>query len=293
MAQLLSPQQVINQWQHSFEQRITLALKTLLETKHLYQSITLEYEDLFDIIGEITGQQFLEDIKNNFSESVQVNWFPIDKTNPNYITPSGVRPSPICFETPDIKLSCHMCESVEPANSISSTDFFQRESTPRHFLTSGQRVQVFVFSFLCQSCKSVPEVFLVRRQGLKLTHSGRSPIEHIDVPRVIPNPVKGYYSGAVVAHQSGQTLAGIFLLRTVIEQWARFLIPDAPRDADKLLDAYMGTLPDDFKARFASFRSLYENLSDDMHAARGNAGLFEEALAKIEEHFEARRLFKL
>jgi hypothetical protein len=110
---------------------------------------------------------------------------------------------------------------------------------------------------------------------------------------VIPNPVKGYYSGAVVAHQSGQTLAGIFLLRTVIEQWARSLIPDAPRDADKLLDAYMSTLPDDFKARFTSFRSLYENLSDDMHAARGNADLFERALAQIEEHFEPRRLFRL
>jgi hypothetical protein len=33
--------------------------------------------------------------------------------------------------------------------------------------------------------------------------------------------VKHFYRGAVVAHQSGQTLAGIFLLRTIIEQWAR------------------------------------------------------------------------
>jgi hypothetical protein len=224
MAQLLSPQQVVNQWQRSFEQRITLAIKTLLETKHLYQSITLEYESLFDTIGEIEGKQSLEDIKTSFSESIQANWFTIDNLHPNYIT-SGTKPSPFCFETPDIKLFCHKCERVEPSNLISCTDFFQRESTPRYFLTSGQRVQVFVFSFLCQSCKSIPEVFLVRRQGLKLTHSGRSPIEHIDVPRIIPNPVKGYYSGAVVAHQSGQTLAGIFLLRTVIEQWAQFLIP--------------------------------------------------------------------
>jgi hypothetical protein len=58
--QPLSPQQVINQWQHSFEQRITLAVESLLETKHLYQSITLENEDLFDTIGEITENQSLE-----------------------------------------------------------------------------------------------------------------------------------------------------------------------------------------------------------------------------------------
>jgi hypothetical protein len=295
MAQLLSPQQVINQWQREFEQKITLGIKSLLETKHLYQNITLEYESLFDTLGEmtveITGKQTLEDIKTSFSESIQANWFAIDRPNPNYISGAGGKYSPFCFETPDIKLFCHKCERVEAANSISSEDFFQRESTPRYFLISGQRVQVFVFSFLCQSCKSVPEVFLVRRQGLRLTLSGRSPIEHIDVPRVIPNQVKGYYSGAVVAHQSGQTLAGIFLLRTVIEQWARHLIPDAPRDADKLLDAYMSTLPDDFKVRFPSFRNLYENLSDDMHAAKGNAQLFEKVLADIEEHFEARPFF--
>jgi hypothetical protein len=261
MAQPLSAQQVINQWQREFEQKITLGIKSLLETMHLYQSITLEYESLFDTIREmtleITEQQSIEDIKTSFSESLQAAWFPIDKVGRNYII-GGVKISPFCFETPDIKLFCNICKRVEPANSISSTDFFQRKSTPRYLSISGQRVQAFVFSFLCQSCKSVPEVFLVRRQGLKLTHSGRSPIEHIDVPRVIPNSVKDYYSGAVVAHQSGQTLAGIFLLRTVIEQWARYCTPTAPREADKLLDAYMDTLPDDFKARFTSFRSLYE-----------------------------------
>jgi hypothetical protein len=284
---------VISRWQQSFEQRITLAVKSLLETKHLYQSITLKYEDLFNTIGEITDQQTLEEIKTNFSESLQSDWFPIDRIDPNDYIKSGVKVSPFCFETPDVKLFCHRCDRVEAANSISSTDFFQRESTPRFFYSSGQRVQVFVFSFLCQSCKSVPEVFLVRRQGLKLTHSGRAPIEHIDVPRVIPNPVKDYYSGAVVAHQSGQSLAGIFLLRTIIEQWARYRIPAAPREADKLLDVYMDTLPDDFKGRFTSFRSLYDKLSDDMHTAKGNADLFERTLAQIEEHFEARRLFGL
>lgn len=192
MAQALSPQQVINQWQRSFEQRITIAVKSLLETKHLYQSITLEYESLFDTIKEmeveITGGQSFEDIKTSFSESIQANWFAIDRIEPNSYIKSGAKVSPFCFETPDVKLFCHKCDRIEAANSVSSTEFLQSQSTPRYFLTSGQRVQVFVFSFLCQSCKSIPEVFLVRRQGLKLTHSGRSPIEHIDVPRVIPNP---------------------------------------------------------------------------------------------------------
>ena len=55
----------------------------------------------------------------------------------------------------------------------------------------------------------------------------------------------------------------------------------------------MSSLPLDFKARFESFRTLYDKLSGDMHTAGGNANLFEWAIAKIKEHFEARRLFRL
>jgi hypothetical protein len=127
--QPLSPQQVINQWQRSFEQRITLAVKSLLETKHLYQSVTLEYEDLFDSIGEITGKQSLEDIKTSFSESIQANWFATDRLNPNYIT-SGTKPSPFCFETPDIKLFCHICERVGLLIRY-QVQIFSNENQPR------------------------------------------------------------------------------------------------------------------------------------------------------------------
>jgi hypothetical protein len=281
----LSMNGALNELYREFEHRVSQAVKSLLESKHLYQGVTLEYEDLIDGL-EADG----------FSESIQANWFPIDRADPrNYISQSGDKKSPICFETPDVKLFCRPCERIEAFNSISSEDFSQRESTPRYSVLSGQRVQGFIFSFLCQSCKSVPEVFLVRRQGLKLTNSGRSPIEYPDVPSVIPNSVKRFYRGAILAHQSGQTLAGIFLLRTVIEQWARSKVPCGPllTEADAVLDAYMATLPDDFKSRFPSFRVLYADLSTDMHAAKGDADLFDRARDEIVEHFDASRLFKL
>ena len=64
-------------------------------------------------------------------------------------------------------------------------------------------------------------------------------------------------------------------------------------EADAVLDAYMPTLPDDFKGRFPSFRVLYADLSADMHTAKGDADLFDKARAEIAEHFDARRLFKV
>jgi hypothetical protein len=133
----------------------------------------------------------------------------------------------------------------------------------------------------------------IRREGFKLTLSGRSPIEYADVPRDIPNQVKHFYRDAVVADQSGQTLAGIFLLRTLIEQWARSKVPSDQLLADAVLDAYMSALPENFKRQFKSFRELYRDLSVDIHAARGDPALFNEARDKIVEHFEARRLFRL
>jgi hypothetical protein len=253
-----------------------------LESKHLYQTVTLAYEDLIEGLEA-----------KDFSESLQANWFPIDRVNPNDYILSGAKKSPICFETPDVKLFCQPCNRIEAFNSISSEDFFQRESRPRFSMISGQRVQIFVFSFLCQSCKSTPEVFLVRRQGLKLINSGRAPIEYVEVPTAIPKSVKPFYRGAVLARHSGQTLAGIFLLRTVIEQWSREVTCQPDSWADEALEAYMETLPEDFKQRFPSFPKLYTDLSADMHTARGDPALYEETRAEIVRHFEARRIFNL
>jgi len=102
-----------------------------------------------------------------------------------------------------------------------------------------------------------------------------------------------FFSGAVVAHQSGQTLAGVFLLRSLIEQWARITTKSQAAKADEVLDAYMNSLPIDFKSRFASMYGLYGELSADIHSATGSAELFDSARCQIVEHFEARRLFKL
>jgi hypothetical protein len=196
---------------------ITTTLKLLLELKHLYQSITLQPSLLLDSFLNRVDQGESGYIADSFSAAIQDNWFPLDKSSGNTERGNQLATQ---FVTPDVKLFCETCSRVEAFNSIRSADLLWQEPLTNRYALSGSTVQIFVFSFLCQSCKSVPEAFLVRRQRLKLTISGRSPIEPVDVPIVIRKPVKSFYSDAVVAHQSGQTLAGIFLLRTLIEQWA-------------------------------------------------------------------------
>src|SRR3990167_9053700 len=159
-------------------------------------------------------------------------------------------------------------------------------------MKSEPTVQVFVFSFLCQSCKALPEFFMVRREANKLILAGRSPIEHVDVPKVFPKELRQFFSGAIIAHQSGQTLAGLFLLRTFIEQWVKKCGATQER-ADEALKWYGTTLPEDFRSWFPSLEYLYSQLSASIHAAEASQELFNEAALDIERHFDARRLFEL
>lgn len=197
----------------------------------------------------------------------------------------------ILFVPPDIKLFCMKCDRIEPFNVLNGSDLFARVNILNDPVQSKAGVvQIFTLSYLCQSCKAIPEIFLIRREGSKLTLSGRSPMEHVDVPKVIPKIVAHFYSGAIVAHQSGQTLAGIFLLRTLIEQFA-YTKSTNPKTADDAIDQYMASLPEDFKARFPSFREIYSLLSVDIHSAKGSPDVFEDSRAKIIKHYEARQLF--
>jgi hypothetical protein len=269
-------------WSSKVEGNLTACLKLLLETKHLYQSATVDLN---------IRRRYKNDRQWKL-EAARKMWHIRDSA----ISPSVSRPEGYYFTVivPDVKLFCHQCDRVEAFNSISSQEFTGRSVQERDGNTTSDAIQVFVLSFLCQSCKGVPEVFLIRRQGLKLTLCGRAPMEIAKVPRVIPKLVQRYYSGALVAHQSGQTLAGLFLLRTLIEQWARSQVgTPAPRRADELMDKYMGMLPDNFKDRFPSMRSLYDDISADLHDGVGSSDLFDSALDKITEHFDARRLYKL
>jgi hypothetical protein len=119
-------------------------------------------------------------------------------------------------------------------------------------------------------------------------------MELVIVPKVIPKEVQKYYSNAVVAFQSGQILAALFLLRVLIEQFSRQAVGESSSlRVDDVLDQYANLLPDDFKSRFPSLRDVYGSLSAAIHAANAPAELCETARDKIEKHFKARDVFEI
>ena len=224
-------------------------LKKILETKHLYQTFQ---PDIKGLVNNEQLEKYAWYVEDPSSRRIFYG-----NTNPN--------PAVIWFKMPSVKLYCERCDRFEPFNPVSGENFLERGVLiPELHLIKRQVVQVFVLSFQCQSCKGVPEVFMVKRMGIKLRLCGRSEIEHVEVPKDIPKEVQQFYSGAIVAHQTGETLAGIFMLRTLLEQWARKKTSDPQSDASKVIDKYMGTLTKAFNDQFPSMRSLYGDLSTDM-----------------------------
>ena len=270
--------------------KLTQSFKELIENRHLYQNMDVSLEEIREHIPKDWREPAPSRAWQEFITWVYGAWYPLDEGT---ACKPGLRAGVVAsFKIPDVKLYCSTCERIEAYNGIACMDFLVACKVNMEKRTNGPTVQQFVFSFECQSCKKVPEVYLVRRTGMKLTLCGRSPMEVVDVPKTIPKAVSRYYSNAVISHTAGFTLAGIMYLRTLIEQWA---CSQMGRDgtAEKALGLYMESLPLDFRSKFMSVRELYGELSIDMHTATGSEELFERCIEKINEHFEARKLHKV
>lgn len=275
------------------------ALRLLLEKKHLYQSVTLNRAELK---SEAEGFETADNVPLDAAIDLALDskWYAHDEISIQRIGRFGEPsiedvPLSIGLYVDFIKTSCSTCETVMPFNLVSAVDVYRPQS--HGFVRSCSEQQDFLFFYECQSCKSAPDSFLVRRRREKRTLCGRAPIEFVEVPRYVPKEMRRYFSGAVVAFQSGQTLAGLFLLRVLIEQFARSTIrKDGKKGAlkaDEVLQEYAAGLPVDFKSRFPSLRETYATLSKAIHAAEDSSTVFNESLASIDRHFDARRVFEI
>ena len=265
------------------------AFRILLEQRHLYQSVMLDDDAIRKAFLPRVEQGIQQHLNRGAALAHGPTYSPWILLGDNVAVATPEGRTPIFFAPKHAKLYCKVCDRIEAYNLESGRSAFEAHK----FRPVTAKIEaVYVLTYLCQSCKSFPEVFIIKREGGKLTLCGRSPMEHVEVPREIPKDVARFYSGAIVAHQSGQTLAGLFLLRTLCEQWARKFA--AANDyADEAIKKYMDSLPEDFKARFPSLRSIYEKLSVDIHSATGSDEVYVQMLADIDEHFSARKIFKL
>jgi hypothetical protein len=194
-----------------------------------------------------------DSIAKNARAMAECAWTPhIRRGNdkPQMFPVTGATSSSIQFQMPTINTFCDGCQERWPFNPVFDGAMC--------VLDSGQSQRYF-FGYQCQRCKGPAIRFMVRREAVKLRLVGRDPIEVLPTPKVLPKVAAKFFGYAQIAHHAGQTLAGIFLLRTFIEQFWRSLpevqalIQKHPRaTGEEQGNLYQTTLPEDFKNRFPS-----------------------------------------
>ena len=276
-------------------QRITEQLKMLLETKHLYQRVVIETQNVLEaldvqIVGEADNLRFTG---WRLGEVPRMILTPSDAELS--LTEKGSNPSPVlCLIVGNVKLFCTKCDGREVFSPIHYLDV----TNEIRKLRQGPRVQLpptsfqlFALTYQCQACMGAPKAFLIRRQLWDLFLEGRSPIEQVEVPRFIPKPEFQLFRDALIAMQTGKILAALFYLRTFIEQFARRQTGISRKaTGDEIMEAYHKILPEALRDVMPSLRPWYDQLSESLHAARADVELFKRARVDIERHFDMRRV---
>src|SRR5262249_48182223 len=156
------------------------------------------------------------------------------------------------FLIPTIRLACKFCKDTL---SVHNSGFPEERMLYTNFSkNSGAEIcEVFTFPFECQACKGEPIFYLVRREGLKFTITGRSHFPKVAMLKSLPEEEVSYFRGAIIGHATGQILAALFLLRVFIEQYMRRVTKTTGKiTGDELADKYASLLPSDFPQRFDS-----------------------------------------
>lgn len=283
-------------------------LKNLLEEKHLYQKESIDPFELLKqlseekvIEGVVLTPAFIEELKSKIKAFAYKGHQASD--SPLVDAAEQILP---CLMTGNIKTYCRKCKRREPFKPIFYSEptseiikkFEQHKQLQVDtFKLSFNRAvfQLFVLVFQCQGCQGTPEAFLIQRAGPILYLHGRSPIEMVETPSFLPEKEADWYSDAIVAFNSRKILAGLFYLRTFIEQFARRLTGtlNEKKTGVEIMEAYAETIPLKHRDTMPSLLEWYEKLSAALHCAEENEALFDEARSEIEEHFDFRRLYKL
>jgi hypothetical protein len=287
-------------------------LKLLLETKHLYQKVSLLPEELLASLSparvekQVMAPIVIEDEKDLFERQAAAFFQGRLSITEKQLFDTTNRPTP-CLVVGNVKLFCSTCGGREAFRPIWFSDVTNElvmenakqgvAGIPQTFKIrfNTNTFQLFYLIFQCQRCEGVPEAFLVKRHDMDLVVEGRSPLEHVELPTFIPREEKKWFRDAVVAFQTGKILAALFYLRTFIEQFARRKTgtQNDKKTGDEIMSAYADTIPMNLRDTMPSLAEWYDKLSAALHGAKEDSELFESAREKIEEHFDIRRVHKL
>ena len=291
----------------------------LLERKHLYQNVKIDFSEIDVLISSFKYYDFfchhprvgpyaekskvIDDIKtteNNerneikeiVSNLLNNKWtFVIeDEYTSDHYAKNLIDINKLIIPLPTIKINCNYCESVTPPHNPGFIGY--KYNMPNLFFKSESEIeetpmQLYFLPYQCQSCKSEPIIFLISRKGFKLQLVGRSQFEAVSIPKFIPSEEKEFYSDSVIAFNTGRILASLYYLRALIEHYMRRVLKNNGKiSGDELGEQYSKLLDEEFPQKFTSLKTVYAELSDKLHQFEKSEKQFHKSIAEIEKHFD-------
>ncbi len=310
-----------NQLGEAVQKSVVSALQELLEEKFLYQHVKVSTEGVEKVVEEERKRFEWERVKSGPSSShfnklvfttevqsyqellskrkdllLEGLWdFKSDNANGSGQAAHLARSSgyPV-FSLPTIRIQCAHCDGVLPPHN-SGCRGINEDFEPANLTTKPAR-QVFSIPYQCENCRGVPLMFMVKREGLKLTMVGRSQIALVAVPKFIPTGIERHFRNSVIAQQTGFLLAAALYLRCAIETHMRDQVKPAEKiTGDELAEAYGKTLSVDFSGSFPSLKKAYSDLSVIIHTGsetESELRSYSQIKDSVEGHFEGLDVFK-
>jgi len=307
--------------------RLSVALEELLRSKHLYQSAELDLKPLYDSLdakhsGEpridveiVDGQEECIDLdsaeKAEFDRLIdtfdQSRWVIVgpeqwerqhEVAKARQAKGAGRARAydvPAC-KLPRFNRACPQCR-----NSLAPHKPGTDNGNPRTVIqeTAGKSVrghptQHWFLTYQCQACDNEPLILMIRREGRRLTLTGRNLFEAVDIPKSIPDSLRKYYRECLIAKIAGKGLPAALFLRVLIERHMRAAIGLNHRlRGDELAEKYSKVLDSEFPSSARSFRETYDNLSVLLHEGEENSEVLEAALVFVIRHFELLKLIPM
>jgi len=219
---------------------------------------------------------------------------------------ANVLKTPLCpqaFGFVNVKLFCSACKGRETFTATWMRDVDRETENTGRFRTTPARIhkagaptqQHFCAAYFCMRAVLKWVIVIVARRGWHLSLEGRSPLEIVGASSFIPKKERSLFPEALMAKNVGRSLATIFFLRTLIEQFAKRQtgLKDAIVTGDRMMDAYAKTRPLEYREVMPSLKGWYTKLSVAIHCAKSDEDLLSEAMTEIEKHFKLRDAFSI
>lgn len=278
------------------QEQLASAIKTLAETKGLYQNVRVPTEFLDEFADPtFTADQLRQELSTRpvWPVSRGEGDDAVQRQDVRHFLPSDGGHSSetmwLSFYLPSVRSLCSRCH--KEADFLSMMCSGPRMHGGPYPIRGDQTHQVFHLIYRCGACREHFLAFQIARHGLRFQLTGRSEPYRPTIPSVWPKNVREVVTDAVVAVNEGDLPAGYYHLRTAIEFLMKAAIDKKPTeriDGAALCEEYARQLDATVRQTLPSLTPIYDELSAGLHTRDVNAEAFESMCKRAVDHLNGK-----